>query len=1253
MLATLRRFAVVPWVLTGLLSGARAQAGITLIAADETGVTLKVTAPAGTLQPAGDGRFDLVVRDASAARVPGRPRLPSYGTLVALPPGARATVRILTSDPEREQSVRLAPAIKPGFERPPGEAEYVPVAESIPMIADGSWPATPVELGEPYMLRRQRLVAVSVRPWRYDETSGRLWSRAEMTVRIDFTGGDVAARGAISTGEADAHWDAVLREGVINFDHSRGWRRARAPLQRGGVRSSSLFAPGAGAGGPVENEPEVRVRLDSTGVWALDYDELANRGYPPNTPIASVSVHRHEFVENQSPPYQTIELPIEVVNSNGNAVFDSGDYIVVWVQSWAARSRASLAQRRWGDGEVIYATRSATPGLRIPERAGWRGTPGLTPLASYPWTQRWKHTYHYDNFPADTLREQFLWRIDTPYGQPDSFSIETNQIDTSRPIDFSLRMQGLGNNPHYVYSQVLDGVGGAATVADWESWFGRDPYLVSKTLPGTALREGGGNRLRVWGKNTGGAPTPGTTDNASLDWYQATYWRGFRSLNNYLACNSGDQGGEYQIRATAFSSNDGTDIRVYDVTDSLAPVKLTIDPAHVLRTGPSTYDVEFQDLTTPGVRRSYVACATPRLPASDRFETVTRAHLTTGPAADYLVVVPEELRPAVAPLVAMRQAQGLRVLVAPLEAIQDEFNGGRKSSYAIKRFVRHAFEQWDARFLLLVGDGNEDPQNLLRWSSKDWVPVQVISGPVPLGVDYEVVASDPWYVCLEGTCSVFDMLPDAQSLFVGRLPVRDLAEAQGEVAKIVAYENFAADQTWRSVLLLSSDDEFSTGLFGGFGGNDYCRTVGEGVFRRINERIMRMVVDDAGFRQSVMDTFHLDWWLRNERILPGTACRDRQQTISDTRGSVTPFLLTRLNEGRLWWNFQGHANSSQLTHEFLYQNLGGAGADDKDRLLNAQKPFLFSAFSCHANQFTRVRDLEDGRDVSGMGEEMTRMPSVGAIASWASTGYEILPDQTGDHINLEWARTMFLYPPHDDVLGDRGARVVLGETIALGLANYVPFVQSDQNERGIVFTYHLMGDPATRLSIGAPQSSVTANSLPVTDDQPVRLHTPGNALRIDADLVSNTAIDTIIVERTDAAGTVVLPPSGYTLTPAFPDTAAAGLGGRRYALALQTTLTPTSHRFTLRTTDRYGVTGDFDVVFQFLTNLRLDETVIADGDIVPPAGNLSIRVLSPSPLVPASDLSLTINGAAQAFTASPVPGDASGREWILAWNHTP
>src|SRR4029077_14850309 len=106
-----------------------------------------------------------------------------------------------------------------------------------------------------------------------------------------------------------------------------------------------------------EDEPEVRVQIDSTGAWGLDFDELAAKGYPTGVPVAEVSVHRHEYVEDATPPYETIELPCEVIDANANGTFDSGDRILVWVQNWAERSQASVPQRYWGDAEVIYVTR--------------------------------------------------------------------------------------------------------------------------------------------------------------------------------------------------------------------------------------------------------------------------------------------------------------------------------------------------------------------------------------------------------------------------------------------------------------------------------------------------------------------------------------------------------------------------------------------------------------------------------------------------------------------------------------------------------------------------------------------------------------------------------------------------------------------------------------------------------------------------------------------------------------------------------
>ena len=78
-----------------------------------------------------------------------------------------------------------------------------------------------------------------------------------------------------------------------------------------------------------------------------------------------------------------------------------------------------------------------------------------------------------------------------------------------------------------------------------------------------------------------------------------------------------------------------------------------------------------------------------------------------------------------------------------------------------------------------------------------------------------------------------------------------------------------------------------------------------------------------------------------------------------------------------------------LAHEDLYVNRGVN--DDKDMLTNVDRPFPFSAFSCHANAFGAMREARDNQGPS-LGEDMVMLPDRGAVASWASTGFEVLTD---------------------------------------------------------------------------------------------------------------------------------------------------------------------------------------------------------------------------------------------------------------------
>jgi hypothetical protein len=182
----------------------------------------------------------------------------------------------------------------------------------------------------------------------------------------------------------------------------------------------------------------------------------------------------------------------------------------------------------------------------------------------------------------------------------------------------------------------------------------------------------------------------------------------------------------------------------------------------------------------------------------------------------------------------------------------------------------------------------------------------------------------------------------------------------------------------------------------------------------------------------------------------------------------------------------------------------------------------------------------------------------------------------------------------------------------------------------------------------------------VVNGQDIRLHTVGDTLRLDADLVSNVRLDSLVLTRIGPAGNQVLwhspdpPPAALTVTPAFPDTAASGtFGGRRFHLTYKDQLLANTYRYAFHTLDRYQQTTDFEAAFAFRTILRVNGQAILDGDFVSPTAALTILVRSPKPLDPPTELNLTVNGATQGFIPSAVPGDVSGREWILAWDHAP
>src|SRR5215831_3598573 len=623
MIRSLRPLPLAACFLLLTLAAARAD-DVRVVSSDARGVTLRLTIGDWRLAPEGtDGRLLPYADDLPRIGVAGHARLPYGHTLVVLPPGARASARVIASGTvDSREGVRLAIAATSKL-APDAKFGFIPVLEPADPIRDGIWPPQQVVVGEPASMRDRQIVPVEIYPFQYDEAARRLTVTQSLTVRVDFAGGVGAAPGLSEV--PDAHDEALFGSRIANWSQARPWRSPRPKLADGGVFGRRAILSRAMASGPSvaafdENMPEVRVRIDTTGVYAVDFDTLATYGYPPGVPIAEVSIHRHEFIQDATVPYATYELPIEVDDFDNNGVFDSGDRVVFWTWDWAQRSRASQAQRCWGDAEVVYVTAmlSGQQGLRIAHRSGWRSRTDLTPLTSYPWRQRFKQNLQYMTFPPDTIVDPFLWTNISIYAAPDVFPFEVNNIDATMASTMTVNWQGVGGTQHINWATVTNRLGQTTTVVDSVVWIGLQYFPRTGAIPPGGLTEGNTNTLKVWGK-TDNTPTGSSVTVAGVHSFDLTYWRSYVPLLGYLRCNSGSQTSAYEIRSGPFT--DAPSIRAYDVTDSLNPVRLD---NITFETQSFNVFAHVQDSTTVGVQRQYVICEIPRSPSPGAMSRVTR-----------------------------------------------------------------------------------------------------------------------------------------------------------------------------------------------------------------------------------------------------------------------------------------------------------------------------------------------------------------------------------------------------------------------------------------------------------------------------------------------------------------------------------------------------------------------------------------------------------------------------------------------------
>jgi hypothetical protein len=378
-------------------------------------------------------------------------------------------------------------------------------------------------------------------------------------------------------------------------------------------------------------------------------------------------------------------------------------------------------------------------------------------------------------YQAGLLDAPDLWLWDVLMApSTKSFSFEASGLQAGSS-SLTVWLQGTSDfdaNPDHHVRLYVNG-----TFQQEAFWDGKESRTLQLLLPEGTLRDGE-NALEI--ENVGDTQAPYSM--VMLDKFHVVYPR-------VASAEEGNLEGVWTRSGTASASGLGAS-HLLDVTEGaprwLSGAELSAEGRLLFRAeaGRRYLAVSHDAVHRPLVRNA----VSPRLERDDL-------------RADYLVIAPSELAAAAAPLLAHRSQQGLRVKLAALEEVYDEFGFGERRPEAIRDFLSYAYHHWrepKLRYVLLLGDATYDFKDQLQTGVTNQLP------PLMVKTSYLWTASDPAYAAIHGE----DLLPD---MAIGRLPAKDPEELRAMVSKILDYETGAA--SLESLLVLVTDDSDRAGEF--------------------------------------------------------------------------------------------------------------------------------------------------------------------------------------------------------------------------------------------------------------------------------------------------------------------------------------------------------------------------------------------------------------------------------------------------------
>ena len=477
------------------------------------------------------------------------------------------------------------------------------------------------------------------------------------------------------------------------------------------------------------------------------------------------------------------------------------------------------------------------------------------------------------------------------------------------------------------------------------------------------------------------------------------------------------------------------------------------------------YNALFQ---VPDTRNTqFIAVSDTALRQPERIEIVEPTDLATAAhGADYVVITHRKFLAAAERLARWRETSGgggYRTKVVTTDNIYNTYGDGSVNPKAIKAFLTHAYQAWTPpapTYVVLFGDGTYDFRGV---DTKVHAEPPELDGYIPTHYirtdSYGRTASDHWYVTVSGHDEFTDM-------YIGRLSVETVSQADTLVDKILAYEQSPPNGNWRRKIISVADDEVSNS--------------GDYIFRKSLDEIAK---DHTRLGYETVEIFLEDITDEVEAkpedypdVFPQRVAKDR--------------IIEALSEGAVLAQYAGHGGRVVWAHEIIFDNVSVDQVSETDKI-----PFML-VLSCYNGYFDKPGE-------PSMAEQLLRKEKGGIIGMLSAT--RLTYASGNDPLN----RIIF------DMVFKRNVRQ-LGP---LSFDSKVELLMTEgTGQIDVMMEYTLFGDPALQIAIA------NGEILPAVETKTVA---PGDTLRIAPGHIQSATYDARkrkkqFVKNTDFNGTLTV-----------------------------------------------------------------------------------------------------------------------------------